>query len=200
MTQTRPPYGPYLLWWCTAWLLVDVSTQMPECSERSPSLAAWRHSTVHAEMLGFAGSRALMDAPFSLLWGTLSWLLHWGLAALAARLGVPAFVRGAALRLWPRVAPVVLLACLEALTLGLPLSALNTDFANFSLCIEDTPPVTISDGSVGIESLGILLAFPLACLAAGMLAVWRRRPKGSGVPVGAENVWPPTPAASPAEL
>ena len=152
----RPRYGPYLAWWCGTWLLITVLTQMPEYYERSLVLAPWEHSSIGSEMIGFAGGTSLIELICGLLWGSLSWLLQWGFAALRS--------------FWPRVPTVVLLVCVEGLLLGLPLANINTSMANFSLAGEDTPPVTISDGSIRIESIGILLAFPLACLVAGRMA------------------------------
>ncbi len=81
--------------------------------------------------------------------------------------------------------------------LGVPLGNINADMANFSLAIEDTPPVTISDGSIRIESAGIMLAFPLACLIAGLLAAsfaaGRRLPGSDVAVMSGEDVWPAAP-------
>ena len=78
------------------------------------------------------------------------------------------------------VKAVLLLAVLETVALGLPLASANTDWANFSPAIDDAPALTITARSVGIESGGILLVFPLACLAAGFMAAKYQRTKISG--------------------
>ena len=176
MTSLRPRYGRYLLWWCAVWFPVTLLTQMPECYERSPSLAQWRHTSIPSETVGFAFSRLLMEVPFALLWGSLSWLLLWGALVIENRLDR----RSVQYREKPVAATIVraivLVAALEAVILGVPLARMNTECANFSLATDDEPAVTITDRSVGIESGGVLLVFPLASLAAGCaVARYHRR-------------------------
>lgn len=171
MMCLRPHYGRYLLWWCAVWFLVTLLTQIPECYERSKSLAPWRHTTIPGELVGFAFSRLLIGVPFALLWGSLSWLLLWGTLAIlnwcVKRNGLQNYnksTRGI-------VVVVVLLAAIaETVALGAPLANWNTNTANVSLAIEDSPAITISDRSIGIESDGILLVFPLSFLVAGFAA------------------------------
>lgn len=176
MTRQRPNYGQYLLWWCIVWFPITVLTQMPECYERSRSLAPWLHTSVPGELIGFAFSRLLAELPFGLLWGSLSWLLLWGALGMLGK-----FVRQSSLQYHDRSAlgivlcVVVLLATLQTIALGVPLARWNTGAANFSLATDDAPTLTITDRSIGIESDGVLLVFPLACLVAGFAMVRRHR-------------------------
>ena len=198
MTPTRPNYGRYLLGWLGVWLLLTVPTQLPECYERSMVNAPWEDSSVFSELVGFAGSRSLVEVPCGLVWASLSWLLQWGTSSTLGRLRKAAYFQGRDFRpcLWG-MASVVLLACGETVLLGAPLAHENTDWANFSLCIEDSPAVTITDRSIRIESTGILLAFPLACLAAGYFGgVRQKAQKIVGTVADQEGVWPPPPRSS----
>ena len=171
----RPHYGRYLLWWCAAWFSITVLTQMPECYERSQSLAPWRHTSIAGELVGFAFSRLLTEVPFALLWGSFSWLLSWGLFALLSKIdGRGRSQYNIELTLAIVVKAVLLLAALETIALGVPLASINTDWANFSMAIDDAPALTITDRSIGIQSSGILLVFPLACLIAGFMTARHR--------------------------
>lgn len=176
MICQRPNYGQYLLWWCVVWFPVTVFTQMPECYERSLSLAQWRHTSIPNELVGFIFSRSLMELPFALLWGSLSWLSLWAALVILDR-----FVRRSSLQYYERsvlgiaLCVIVLLATLQAVALGVPLARWNTNEANFSLAIEDDPAVTITDRSIGIESDGIVLVFQMACLVAGFAVARRHR-------------------------
>ena len=200
MKCVRPRYGLYLLWWCGVWLLMTVPTQLPELYERSLVNRPWEHTSVFSEMMGDAGGRLIMEIPCGLMWGSLSWLLQWGASAAVCRLRPPRlFQRGALPGLWSCLAPIVLLACGEATVFGVPLGNMNAGLVNFSLCTDDSPPVTITDGSIRIESAGIMLAFPLACIVAGLLttffAAGRRLPSSAGIPMDGNEVWPPAPTA-----
>ncbi len=182
-------YALYLLWWCAVWLLITVPTQLPECYERSKVNAPWEHTGIFNELMGFLGSRLLMEIPFGLIWGSLSWLLQWASSAIVGRFPMPHLLeKRVSTSLWFHIVPLVLLACVEAILLSIPLGYLNADWANFSLAIEDSPPVTISDNSIRIESAGIMLAFPLACMVAGYLAVKRRHLDGHAAAVGQNDV------------
>lgn len=197
MKGMRWHYSRYLLWWCGVWLLTTVPTQLPECYERSKVYAPGDHLSVFSELMQFAGSRALVEVFFGLIWGSLSWLLQWGASAAVGQFRVPSlFQRGALTGLWFHLAPIVLLVCVEAMVLGVPLGYMNTNLANFTLGPDDSPLVTISDPSIRIESAGIMLAFPLACLFAGYFAIGRRLPHSALAPMSQNNVWPPAPRPS----
>ncbi len=194
MTPTRPNYGLYLLWWGAAWLLLTVPTQLPECYERSVVNAPEDRMSIFGELIKFAGGGLLIEVPFGLMWASLSWLLQWGVSIWLGRRPEPRFLRTeGSKRLWAGMAAVVLLAAVEAVVLGLPLAYLNTTFANFSLAIDDTPAVTITDRSIMIESTGILLAFPLACLVAGYSSGRGRKPRVTHAAVEHNDAWPPAP-------
>lgn len=170
-----PRYGLYLLWWCGVWLLTTVPTQMPELYERSLVNGPWEHISVFSEMMGDAGGRLLLEIPFGLMWGSLSWLLQWGISSKQSRSPMTA---------------VVLVALVEAALLGLPLAYINTGLVNFSLGTEDRPAAIITNRSILIESTGILLAFTLACFVAGYCTVdWRKR--GADDVAHPDPVWPP---------
>lgn len=194
MTPTRPNYGRYLLWWGAAWLLLTVPTQLPECYERSVVNVPKDRMSIFGELIKFANGRLLIEVPLGVIWASLSWLLQWGMSVWLGRLPAPGYLRTERTkRLWASMAAVVLLAAVEVVVLGLPLAYLNTDFANFSLAIDDTPAVTITDRSIMIESLGILLAFPLACLVAGYFGGCRRKPPVIHAAVEHNDAWPPAP-------
>ena len=198
MTLTRPNYGRYLLGWLGMWLILTVPTQLPECYERSITIAAVNKSSAFSELLGFAGLRLFMELPCGLMWGSLSWLLQRGTSSIMDQFFAPDFLRHKAMkRLWVGMAAVAVLAFAEAILLGVPLAYTNTSMANFSLAIDDAPAVTITDRSILIESTGILLAFPLACLAAGYFGgVERKAAMIVNAVVEHEEVWPPPPQPS----
>jgi len=158
MKCVRPHYGLYLLLWGGVWLLTTVPTQLPELYERSLVNGPWEHRSVFSEMMGEASGRLLFEIPCGLIWGSLSWLLQWGISSKQSQ--------------FPMVA-VILVALVEAALLGLPLACINAGLVNFSLGTEDGPSATITNRSILIESAGIFLAFTVTCLVAGYFTAQR---------------------------
>ena len=143
------------------------------------------------------GIRSLIDVFCGVLWGSLSWLLQWGSSTVMDRLPAPRLFRPGALTDHRRqIASIVALASVEAVLFGLPLAGMNVNFINYSLRMDDSPLLTITDGSMRIECTGILSTFPLACLAAGLLAAKRRPSAGTAAPDDKNDVWPPAPTAT----
>ena len=123
--------------------------------------------SISGELIKFAGGGLLIEVPFGLMWASLSWFLQWGVSSLLNQFRAAGFLpREASTRPWANMDAVLALAFVEAIALGVPLAYINTGLVNFSMATDDAV-VTITDRSIMIESVGILLAFPLACLAAG---------------------------------
>lgn len=197
MKCARLPYGRYLLLWCGVWLLVTVPTQLPECYERCKVGAPGDHLGIFSELMRVTGSRSLIEVFLGGLWGSLSWLLQWGASAAMGRLPAPRLFQPGALTDHRRqIASIVVLAGVEAILFGLPLAGMNVGFINYSLRMDDSPLLTITDGSMRTECMGILSAFPLACLIAGFLAAKRRPPASPAVPTNGNDVWPPAPTVT----
>ena len=170
--RLRFNYGWYLLCWASFWVLITVTTQLPECYQRSMSLDAGTPAAIDKDLAEFAATRALYEVPFGLFWGSVSWALQrCGLYLFGnTPLLLKWLRRGSNLSpvVWPDVAATLLAACIEGFAFGLPLASLYISVANFSM-LDDAPPVTISDQSISIESVGIVLAFVLSTLVAGFM-------------------------------
>lgn len=118
----------------------------------------------------------MINIAFGLGWSLVSWLLQW--VALCVSNWVQKRMRPRRTRpasKWAGLGALIFVTVIEAVGLGTPLAALNTSFANFGIAGDNTPdgyddsvPFVVSDRSIAIQSGGILLAFPVACIVAGL--------------------------------
>lgn len=151
-------------------------TQIPERYERSVLRSPWDHESVTREFCGFTFEGAIENVVFGLAWSLASWLLqwavlsvsNWGWKRMKLRRTRPASK-------WVGIEAILFLAVVETVVLGASLSSLNTSFANTGFAGDDTPdgyddsiPFVVSDRSIAIQSNGIMLAFPIACIVAGL--------------------------------
>ena len=178
MDRIKPTlhFGRYFCWWYTIWCTVTCLTQIPERYERSELWAPWDHESVVKEFRGWAFDAAITNLEFGLGWCLVSWLLQRGALSVSnwhRKRMKPRQTRPASK--WAGLGAIIFVAVAETVVLGAPLAALNTGFANFGIAGDNTPygyddsvPFVVSDRSVAIESGGILLAFPLACVVAGL--------------------------------
>ena len=173
--RVRPNYGRYLLCWAGLWVLLTVTTQLPECYQRSMSLDAGTPAAINRDLAEFAATRAFYEVLFGLFWGSVSWAVQsYGLFLFGntpllkwlRRRGVfpSPFVR-------PVLAATLLAAFIEGFAFGLPLAAMYVSVAHSSLGAgnDAISPVTINDQSIIVQAAGIVLAFVLPTLAAGCL-------------------------------
>ncbi|MGI4790571.1 MAG: hypothetical protein ACRYFS_17185 [Janthinobacterium lividum] len=171
MSRTLPKFVLYLLCWTGLWIVITVVTQMPECYQRSNALDAGTPSAIYRDLGEFAEYRALLEIPFGLLWGSVSWGLQFGGISVLRRFPVPKLLQAKGVTspsfVWPTITATILVSLLEGAVFGLPAAALNTSFANFDLVSDDMPSVTINTQSIAIEAAGIVLAFVLPTLIAG---------------------------------
>jgi len=173
--RLRPKYGWYLLCWVGLWVLLTVTTQLPECYQRSMSFDAGTPAAIDRDLAEFAATRAFYEVLFGLFWGSVSWALQSYGLYLFDNTPLLKWLR----RRWvfpsPLVRPVLaatlLAAFIEGFGFGLPLAGFYVSAANFSLGIgnDAVPPVTINDQSITVQAVGIMLAFILPTLAAGYL-------------------------------
>ncbi len=160
-------------------MLITIITQLPESHERAVSLTSGKSADIAYQLACFAAARMLFEVLCGLSWGTLSWLLQWGGINLLRRSAVPKVLQRRGVLspsvIWPVLPATVLIAVVEGLILGWPLAVANTDTVNFD--ISDAPFVMITDGSILIGSVGIVVAFVLPSLVAGCMAT----PKSEGL-------------------
>ena len=184
--NNRPPYLRYLLCWCLVWMLITNAAELPQWFQSSQILAPYQHESFGSEFFGYLWTWSLAEAVFGLVWGSISWLLQWG----ALRWSISPM----------RAAGQV--AALEAVVLGVPLSLLYMATVNLTF-FDDGPNVIISNGAIAVNVVGILLAFPLACLFAAYRGAPRKSASASVMETEAatqENhltVWPPSPKTNP---
>ena len=138
--------------------------------------APWDHESIISEFCGFAFQGAIINIAFGLGWSLVSWLLQW-VALWVSNWDQKRMKRRRTLpvSIWAGLGAIIFVAVVETVGLGVPLAALNTSFANFGIAGDNTPdgyddsvPFVVSNRSIAIQSGGIILAFPIACIVAGL--------------------------------
>jgi hypothetical protein len=176
-----PHFKRYFWWWCAVWCAVTCLTQIPERYERSVLWAPWDHENVLREFCGFAFQGAIINIVCGLGWSLISWLMQWMALSVShwhQKRMEPRRTRPASK--WVGLGAILFVTVVETVGLGIPLAAANTSFANFGIAGDDTPegyddsvPFVVSDRSIAIQSGGIMLAFPFACIVAGLRSLRR---------------------------
>ncbi len=145
-------------------MLITVTTQLPECHEFAVSWSNGKSAGILYQLACLVAFRTFCEVLFGFFWGILSWFLQWGSISLLKRS-----------RVRPVLAAAILVAGLEGLILGWPLAWAYAGTVNFNMDDDPRPPVTISDRSIMIEFVGIIIAFVLPSLVAGCMATPKSR-------------------------